>query len=61
MAHQREESRNRERFVAVTHHAVVHGMFVEKDAQPAHKRINRHHQQDPNNTILVSTQPIHIH
>lgn len=61
MAQQREEGGNRERFVAVAHHAIVDSMFVEEDAQPGNKRINRHHQQDPNDTMLVSTRTIRSH
>ena len=54
LAHEREETRNGKRLVAVSQHLEVDGMSVVQHAEKRHRRVNRNHKQDADDVLLLA-------
>ena len=54
LAHEREETRNRESLVAVSQHLEVDCVPVIQDAEEGHRRVNWDHKQDADDVLLLA-------
>lgn len=54
LAHEREETRNGESFIAVAQHLEVDGVPVVEDAEEGHRRVNWNHKQDADDVLLLA-------
>lgn len=54
LAHEREETRDGECFIAVSQHLEVDCVRVVKDAEKGHRRVNWDHKQDADDVLLLA-------
>lgn len=54
LAHEREETRDGERLIAVSQHLEVDCVRVVQDAEEGHCRVNRDHKQDADDVLLLA-------
>ena len=57
-AHESEEARNRESFIAISQHLVVDRMSVVQEAQKGHRRVDRYHKQNSDDVFLLARNQV---